>query len=451
MRITAAIALLAATLAAVPTHAQTLLDRCAAATCKARLTPEQLLGETQVLIRDKRYDEAKVLLAALSKIPELRFETRYLTGMVAAATGDNQTAADEYKAILANDPSQTRVRLELAKTMLAMGKPQSADRQFRIAQQDDDLPPDVARTIRTVRNIIRSRRAWSLDVDFGIAPDTNINNATDASTVTVLFGSIPIPLTLDEKAKARSGTGETGSISAGLRLPVADRMAMLFDLDSIGTNYAGSDYDDYLVQFAAGPSYRITDRLSVSGQAVGAQRWFGGDVVTRQVGTKLGAQLTLSDSDQIGAQIDLRKTDAKFDPAYDGWQGSAYLSYERAVSKTLVASLGAFARRDWLAADAYSSKEYGGTLGIGGELPLGINFAVSGTVSRATYDAPMPLFSVEPRKDWRYGARASLGYRKIRVLGFSPSMSVSYATTDSSVRYYATDRTRFRFTLARYF
>ena len=65
-----------------------LLDQCVAATCKARLTADQLLGEVQLLVQAKRYDEAKPLLAALSTLPQYKFETRYLKGMVAAATGD---------------------------------------------------------------------------------------------------------------------------------------------------------------------------------------------------------------------------------------------------------------------------------------------------------------------------------------------------------------------------
>ncbi|GAA0728415.1 hypothetical protein GCM10009106_05420 [Sphingomonas japonica] len=450
MRAAGALAL-AAAVSAPGAQAQTLLDRCVAQTCKARLTPDQLLGEVQALIAAKRFDEARPMLAALQQLPDRRFETRYLTGMLAAETGDHATAIAQYQAILADDPGQTRVRLELGKAMLLSGRPQSADRQFAIAQQDADLPPDVARTIRTVRDVIRSQRAWSFDFSAGIAPDTNINNATSADQITVDFGGIPIPLELDDAARARSGTGLTATASAGLRLPIAKATTMLVDLDATGTNYDGADYDDYQLQAAAGPEVRLSPKSSVSVQAVGAQRWFGGDVVSRQFGTRIGMQHGIGTRGRLGIQLDVRRTDALFDDGYDGTQAGLFATYERAVAPTLVASAGLFGRRDWLDQPAYSSKEGGFTLGLGGAMPLGINFGLSGTVSRAIYDAPIALFSPKPRKDWRYVARATFGNSKIRVLGFSPQIGWTYTRAESSIGFFDATRSRFTFQLARYF
>lgn len=451
MRALAALLLAAALLAPHGAWAQSILDRCAAQTCKARLTPEQLLDEAQELLHEKRYDEARPMILALQQVPELKLQSRFLSGMLAAATGDHRGAAEQYKAILADDPSQTRVRLELAREMLAMGKSQSADRQFRIAGQDKDLPDDVARTIRAVRDVIRQRRAWRLDVDFGIAPDSNINNATAADTVTILWGGYQLPVTLNAQAKAKSGMGETATISTGLRLPVSKKVSLLIDGDAAGANYSGAAYDDYQAQAATGAEFRISPAASVSAEGVGAARWYGGHLVSTQVGAKAGLQTRLGRADQIGVQLDARHTNALFDRNYDGWQTGAYLTYERAVAKALVASTGLFVRRDWLRAPAYSSVELGAIAGFGGELAHGITFGLSGTISHATFDAPIPLFSLEPRKDWRYTARATLGDRKIRVLGFSPQLAVSYSRIDSSIPFYASDRLRFRLALARYF
>jgi hypothetical protein len=335
--------------------------------------------------------------------------------------------------------------------MLAMGHTASADKQFKIAEQDQDLPDDVARTIRRVRDVIRSKRAWRFDVDFGFAPDSNINNATSSDTITILWGGYPLPLNLSQQAQAHSGTGQTASISAGLRLPVADKVSALIDLDAAGNNYGGTAYDDYQTQLAAGGEVRVSQNASVSLEAVGAQRWYGGHAVSRQAGVKAGFQAQLSNVAQIGIQIDARRTDALFDSLYSGWQFGGYATYERAVAKALVVSGGVFVRRDSLNLPAYSSTELGVIAGFGGELPLGVTFGISGTASRAKYDAPIYLFSFDPRKDWRYTARATLGNRKLRVWGFSPQISASYSKIDSSIAYYANDRLRFRFTLARYF
>ncbi|MES2988069.1 MAG: surface lipoprotein assembly modifier [Pseudomonadota bacterium] len=452
MRLPAALLVaLLAPLGALAQTGQPIIDKCVAETCKVRLTPDAMFGEVQALIAAKRFDEAQPMLRVLSGIPAYRFEASFLSGQMAAGRGDHKAAAEIYKDMLASDPSQTRVRLELGREMLALGKFQSADKQFRIAQQTDDLPDDVALTIRSVRDVIRSKRAWRLNVDFAIAPDSNINNATSADQITLQWGGGQLPVTLDAQAKARSGTGQTASISGGVRLPVAEKIAALLDLDSSGTNYSGTAYDDVQVQSAAGAEYRLTRNASVSMQAVGAQRWYGGQPVTRQVGLKAGFQARLTRASQIGVQIDSRKTDALFDGNYDGWQTALYATYERAVSRSLVASGGFFARRDSLVAKAYSSNEAGVIAGFGGELPHGITFGVSGTASRAVFDAPMTIFSADPRKDWRYSARATLGTRSIRLWGFSPQVSASYSRTNSSLPFFANDRLRFRFAVARYF
>src|SRR3546814_13510162 len=105
---------------------------------------------------------------------------------------------------------------------------------------------------------------WSSDVcssdlvAFGLAPDTNINNATSLDTIRVNLGDNSIPLTLDERARAKSGIGQTAQVSARMRLPVADRLSILADLDGNGTNYGGKDFDDYVVQLAAGADYALT-------------------------------------------------------------------------------------------------------------------------------------------------------------------------------------------------
>ena len=166
---------------------------------------------------------------------------------------------------------------------------------------------------------------------------------------------------------------------------------------------------------------------------------------------KAGGQANLGMSDRIGIQVDARRTDTRFDPGYDGWQIGLYGTWEHALSKSLVGSFGLFGRRDKLNEPAYSNKEAGLNAGFGGELPLGINFSLSGSASRAKFDAPMLIFSAEPRKDWRYTARATLGNRKIRVLGFSPELSLTYAKVQSNLPFFSTDRVRFKAALARYF
>lgn len=436
--------------AALPMAAQAD-PHCADGVCRVHLSPDQLLAAAEKLVREKQWNAAEPLVRALAQAPGYRVQSRFLAGYIAAGQQRWAAAADAYKAILADDPGQTGVRLELAKTFMAMGDYGAADRQFAVVERTRDLSPEIARSVRLVRTTIRARRPWQLDVAAGIAPDTNINNATAADTVTVMFGTTPIPLQLDRDARARSGLGITARIGGSLRLPVAPRVSAIADLDASGTEYRGGAFDTYVAQAAAGAEYKLSEGVAASLQAVGAQRWFGGAAVSRQYGVRGGVQAVLDSRRRVGLQLDVRRSDALFNDAFSGWQYAAYATVERALSPTLVLSVGPYVRRDALAAKGFANVELGSTVGLGGELPHGFNLGVSAGAARSWYDAVLPVFAAAPRRDWQLFGRATLGNRKIRVLGLSPQLAWSMTRLDSSIGYFSTTRSRFELTLARYF
>ena len=378
-------------------------------------------------------------------------QQQFLAGYIAIETGDVKAAIRKFRSILDENPGQTRVRLELARAYLLSGKEASADYHFRLAQNDENLPDEIARTIRNTRSVLRDQRIWRFSFDFGFAPDTNINGATDAETIDINFGPIKLPLRLDDNARERSGIGQTAGFSGGIRVKTSDRLALLFDADSKIINYKGKSADDFVVQLAAGPELRIARYSSVSLQAVGLQRWYGGRLATREYGGRLGYQQALSEGQRVGIELDARRTESQFSNAYSGWQLGANATYEHLVGKSLIASASIFARRDLLNADGFSSFNYGVNLGLGGELPLGLNAGVSASISRSEFDAPLLLYSTENRHDWRGFARAYIGSRQVKVLGFSPSIDYNYSRVDSNYDLYEMSRHRVNFKFARYF
>lgn len=419
--------------------------------CHVRMTPRQLLARAESLIHDEQYQAALPLVEALGQVPELQMQQRFLAGYIAIETGDIKGAIRKFRSILDENPGQTRVRLELARAYLLTGKEASADYHFRLAQNDENLPDEIARTIRNTRSILRDQRIWRFSFDFGFAPDTNINGATDAETIDINFGPIKLPLQLDENARQRSGVGQTAGFSGGVRVKANDKLAFLFDADSKVINYKGEEADDIVIQLAAGPELRIARYSSVSLQAVGLQRWYGGRLATREYGGRFGYQQALSEGQRLGVELDARRTESQISDAYSGWQLGANATYEHLVGKSLIASASLFARRDLLNADGFSSFNYGVNLGIGGELPYGLNAGVAASVSRSAFDAPLLLYSTEKRQDWRGFARAYIGSRKVKFLGFSPSIDYNYSRVDSNYDLYEMSRHRVNFKFARYF
>ncbi len=419
--------------------------------CHVQVTPGQLLAKAESLIHAKQYQAAMPLVEALGQVPDMQMQQAFLAGYIAIETGDVKGAIRKFRSILDENPGQTRVRLELARAYLLSGKEASADYHFRLAQNDENLPDEIARTIRNTRSVLRDQRIWRFSFDFGFAPDTNINGATDAETIDINFGPIKLPLQLDDNARERSGIGQTAGFSGGVRIKTSDRLALLFDADSKIINYKGKSADDFVVQVAAGPELRIARYSSVSLQAVGLQRWYGGRLATREYGARLGYQQALSEGQRVGIELDARRTESQLSNAYSGWQLGANATYEHLVGKSLIASASVFARRDLLNADGFSSVNYGVNLGLGGELPLGLNAGVSASISRSEFDAPLLLYSTENRHDWRGFARAYVGSRKVKVLGFSPSIDYNYSRVDSNYALYEMSRHRVNFKFARYF
>ena len=427
------------------------LQDCSTKGCNIKVTGDQLIAAAEKAIDAKDYKAAIPMVEALGLAPEYKFQHRFLKGFIAAELGDLEVAEKAFRSLLNDDPKQTRVRLELARVMMLRGKEGAANYHFRLAQQDDDLPEEIRQTVRGIRGILRNKRSWNLNFDIGLAPDTNINSATSAETVNVNFGPFQLPLTLDENARKQSGIGQTAGISAGLRLKASEKLAFLIDGDARMVNYKGEFADNFQMQFAAGPELRIGETSSLSFQALGAQNWYGGRSANTDFGAKLAFQKVLDEGQRIGFAVDGRNTKSGFSEAYDGWQVGSNITYERIISRSFIASASLFGRKDILDSKAFSNTSFGGSIGIGGELPLGINAGIRASISQALYNAPQFVYSNDPRKDLRLFGRAYAGVRAFKLLGFSPSVEYNFSKVDSNYDLYASDRHRFNFKLARYF
>jgi outer membrane protein len=439
-----------ATIASTAADAQPT-PTCADGNCRYRLTAAQLLHSAEALVAKRAFDEAKPLVQALGKAPGYDLQHKFLLGVIALETGDLKNAEAQFRSILRDNPGQTRVRLELARLMMASGKEASADYHYRLALNDKDVPNDVAQTIRGMRGILRSKRNWYFNFDLGLAPDTNINSATSAETVNINFGPFELPLTLDSDARQKSGIGQTGGFSTGMRFKASDKVALLIDGDGRFVNYQDNIADDFQLQLAIGPEFRLGSTTSVSAQVLAEERYYGGRHLNRDFGAKFGLQKILDAGQRIGVAIDGRKTKSFISEDYSGWQVGSNATFEKIVGKSFIASASVFGRIDSLGTKALSSKSYGVNIGIGGEMPFGINAGLSASVSRAVFEAPQFSYSNDPRNDWRYSSRAFIGVRSLSLMGFSPSIEYVFARNASNYTIYDSTRHRANFKLSRYF
>lgn len=415
------------------------------------MTAPQLLATAEKLVSEKRFGEAAPILRALENAPELEFQRRFLIGYAAVEGGNLDVAVSEFRKILDSQPGQTRVRLELARALMLQGKSGAADYHFRLAQGAQDLPPEIAATIKASRRLLRDNREFAFNVDLGFAPDSNITNGTSAETVDIAFGNDRIPLTLDSQARQKSGLGQTVGLAATARLAIGEETRLLVEANGNLANYKGKAVDDFFGQIAVGPEFSLSEETRLSVQAVGNQRYYGGRNAMRGGGVRTSLTHGFGDNTRAGLTIDARRNESGLNAGNSGWQLGATASAERVIGKSAIASASLFARRDLLKLAAYSGQEWGVNLGVGAELPLGIVGGVSGGVSRANYDAPLAIFGPAARKDWRFNGRVQFGLRSIRLMGFSPSVTYNFSKVQSNLTLYKSQRHRVQFAVARYF
>jgi len=410
-----------------------------------------MLAIADRLVSARRFAEAQPYLEALAKAPRLSMERNFLEGFVAVETGDLPLAAQKFRAVLAERPDMTRARLELARVLMLQGKDRAADYHFRLAEDDGRLTDEIRRTVYAARSLIRSRERWSFSVGVGLAPDTNINSATSDRTVDVLFGDVRLPLDLSPEARRSTGIGQTLSIAAQGRAPIAGRTALVARIDGYGVNYSGTFADDVAVLLAVGPEISPTERLRIRLEGLAARRWYGGDLATRQGGVRLSGDKLLSRGSSIGAEIEARHSNSSINDGFDGWTYSARLAHERVIGRSLFASASIFARRDDLANSVYSNVELGASAGIGGEAPHGLNLGASVQLSHVGYDDPIRALDPDSRKDWRASARLYAASRRIRIGDFAPSVAYSFTRNASSIGLYDFTRHRLEVQFTRIF
>src|SRR5262249_41248999 len=114
-------------------------------------------------------------------------EARFLLGEVETRAGNFAAAVGYYRQILVDHPDLVRVRLDLARALFELHDDETASSHFHLALAAPDLPPPVIDNIHAFLAAIQQRKRYAATLEFGIAPDTNLNAAPTANQV-MLFG-----------------------------------------------------------------------------------------------------------------------------------------------------------------------------------------------------------------------------------------------------------------------
>jgi hypothetical protein len=408
------------------------------------LSAEDVLAIAGRLIDAGRYAEAQALLDQLARDGAGGIERDFLDGMIALARKDYARAERLFRKILEGDRSLLRVRLELARTLFLEKKDEQADYQFRLAIAE--RPPEaVVQNITRFREAIRARRAWRVNVNFGIVPDSNINSATRKEQIIVLG----LPFRLDPSALAKSGVGIVAGGDASLRL-LRDKPVPLY-LAAYGRmlRYRDHNFDDVYIGGEAGPEFRFRGGRLRPALTV-FQRWYGGKALTTSYGGRLAYDKVIRGRSTLEAALALRRDDFRRRRDLDSWSLDASAAIDRALNASTLGFAYVGLRRN-IARDrgyAYWNARLGA--GVLKEIGWGLRPQLQFEVARQFHDRPIALFG-RTRRDWEIQASASIYKRDWNVAGFAPAIKTTYIRTFSTIVLYDQRRWRTDFTVTKAF
>ena len=406
---------------ALPTHAAVIAQH---------LSAVDLFHIADQAIQKGKFADAEAIYDALAKDPdaEVRAEARYRHAVMLAGRKRYQQAAVLLRALLDEKPNATNVRLELARVLAAMGHEAEAQRQIRQAQAAG-LPPGVALAVKQFSDALHSNRPLGGSIDLAIAPDSNINRATASQTLDTVIA----PLTLSKDARQRSGLGLEGGAQAFARLALAPDLDLTPRISGSADLYRDHEFDDMSGSAMLGLEWRLgRDRVSPS--AGETWRWYGGALYASTPTATLGWIHPIGSRAQLEAQVSGGWSHYPINSLQDGVLLGASVSYERALSARLGASLTLDVARQGAKDPGYATWSGGGTVLAWREVGRTSLFLSAG-LHRLQGDDRLFLFP-ERRLEWLYQVGAGATMRRFTWRGFAPVVRVKYERNQSTVELY---------------
>jgi len=400
----------------------------------------------KIAIEIGNYAAAGRILAAVLRDDPSSTEALFLMGEMASRQRKFADAIPYYRKIIVDHPNMVRVRLDLARALFEIRDDDSAEYNFHLALAEGDLPHTVIDNVERYLAIIRSRRHFVYSVNFGIAPDSNLNKATAADHVT-LFG---LPFALSPDARKQSGVGVTGTVAGEYRADLTPDMRWRSGALLYGLKYPDAgEFDDSQARGSMGPQWFFKNGdISVLG--IVQRRWYGQKAYSTGVGGRLEGQRWLTKQFLYSSYFEGVSASYDTQPFLDGYyldQGN-FFDYYLTPSSFVRADLGFGYQK--AESNVFSNWYYKIGFAYQREFAYGITANVAPEVQWTNYRETDPLFGVR-RQDRQIFVKLSLYKRDFTIFGFAPVVSYSYTTNQSTEFLSKFDRSQFQLGFTRQF
>ena len=414
------------------------------------------MAEAQALIDAGRFMDAVAILGPLVRGRVIQGDTLFLYGM--AATGASQQAGvpgetreallneaiGAFHTMLVEAPGLVRVRLELARAFFLKGEDTLARRHFEQVLAGRP-PPAVAANVARFLRTMRARRRWQARFGFAVAPDSNLNTASDTRTIFLdVFGQ-RLPFTLDDASSRKSGIGVSIWGGGEYQYPLGRSgpearpgpWRLRAGADASVRDYKGGDFDRHLLAAHLGPRRLIDARTEASLLATVERQWTAGVPETDRFGVRLEGVHRLTPRLTLSGRASVARRNCRDCNWLDGPVGDVSLSASWAALPIL--RLGGNAGWSWARADAEHWRSDGPQAGLGATLalPAGFTLGLRASMRRTEYQGsgfPHRTIDRKPREDETQTFSLSVHNRAVTVLGFSPRLSLIREERDTNAQ-----------------
>ena len=411
---------------------------------QSHLSSDRLVNTARALVERNRFPEALKILRPLAPDHPDQTDVRFLLGLAAVRGSQDRGLTDEerealldeaiaaFRSILISRPDLVRVRLELGLAFYLKQQDNLAREHFEralVGRPPEALVENVTRLLR----VIRARRRWDAWFGFSIAPDTNINAASDAEFIYIQG----LPFRRGATGRVSTGIGLVGWGGGEYQYPLAERWRLRSGLNVNHREYKGSRWDQTFVGGFVGPRWLITRDTEMSLLATASQRWWGGSPLNYDFGARLEVEHRVFAGLRLIGRA--QWSDRKFEqqtflegPLMVFSLGARYVLLPTVGVNALVG----YQQQD-AASRAWNSAGYWTRVGTNVALPWGFTVGLSAEFRWTEFEPgwfPFIPDNSAPREDQTRILQATLLNRGITVFGFSPQVAFSNQVRESNAQ-----------------
>ena len=367
-----------------------------------------------------------------------RIAVLFETGMAAVAAAEREGLAEDeraarldeaiaaFRAILIDRPELVRVRLELARAFFLKEEDTLSRRHFERVLAGDP-PAAVAANVRRYLAAMRARKRWTGYFGVSVAPDSNLNRASDTEIVWIDTALGRLAFRRNAESFSRSGIGVSVWAGGEYQLPLGERLRLRAGADAARLDYKGGAFDRTFGAAHLGPRWLAGEATEFSLLADARRQWTGGVPLSDEIGARLEAWRMVSRRVGLGATLGLRRRDYRRGDALDGPVGDFAFDAGWTATPVLRAGLSAGYARERPKARDWRSAVKWGRVSASVFLPLGFTLGASGEWRRTDYEgggAVHLTLDGGGREDRMRILRATVLNRAVTLFGFSPQLAV---------------------------